>query len=43
MPLYGRDEEVNYYFYTALLHGGLSEDSWSNLWEKLLPLAKEVS
>lgn len=43
MPLYGRDEEVNYYFYTALLHGGLSEDSWSNLWEKLLPLAREVS
>lgn len=43
MPLYGRDEEVNHYYYTALLHGGLSEDSWSNLWEKLLPLAKEVS
>ncbi len=43
MPLYGRDEEVNHYFYTALLHGGLSEDSWSNLWEKLLPLAREVS
>ena len=43
MPLYGRDEEVNYYFYTALLHGGLSEESWSNLWEKLLPLAREVS
>lgn len=43
MPLYGRDEEVNYYFYTTLLHGGLSEDSWSNLWEKLLPLAREVS
>lgn len=43
MPLYGREEEANYYFYTALLHGGLSEDSWSNLWEKLLPLAQEVS
>lgn len=43
MPLYCRDEEVNHYFYTALLHGGLSEDSWSNLWEKLLPLAREVS
>lgn len=42
MPLYGRDEEVNHYYYTALLHGGLSEDSWSNLWEKLLPLAREV-
>ena len=35
MPLYDRDEEVNYYLYTTLLHGGLSEDSWSNLWEKL--------
>lgn len=43
MPLYGREEETNYYYYTALLHGGLSEDSWSNLWEKLLPLAREVS
>lgn len=43
MPLYCRDEEVNHYYYTALLHGGLSEDSWSNLWEKLLPLAQEVS
>ena len=31
MPLYGRDEETNYYFYTALLHGGLSADSWANL------------
>ena len=43
MPLYCRDEEVNHYYYTALLHGDLSEDSWSNLWEKLLPLAQEVS
>lgn len=43
MPLYARDEEANYYFYTALLHGGLSADSWSNLWEKcILPLAKEI-
>ncbi|MCI8366056.1 MAG: hypothetical protein HFJ66_00415 [Eggerthellaceae bacterium] len=44
MPLYARDEEVNYYFYTALLHGGLSADSWANLWEKsILPLAKEIA
>lgn len=44
MPLYARDEEAYYYFYTALLHGGLSADSWSNLWEKcILPLAKEVA
>lgn len=43
MPLYARDEEAYYYFYTALLHGGLSADSWSNLWEKcILPLAKEA-
>ena len=44
MPLYARDEEANYYFYTALLHGGLSQDSWENLWDKsLLPLAKEIA
>lgn len=44
MPLYARDEEANYYFYTALLHGGLSADSWSNLWEKsILPLAREIA
>lgn len=43
MPLYARDEETNYYFYTALLHGGLSADSWSELWEKsILRLAKEI-
>ena len=44
MPLYAADEETNYYFYTALLHGGLSADSWESLWAKsLLPLAKELS
>lgn len=44
MPLYARDEEVNCYYYTALLHGGLSADSWSNLWEKcILPLANEIA
>lgn len=44
MPLYARDEETNYYFYTALLHGGLSADSWANLWQKsLLPLAREIA
>lgn len=44
MPLYARDEETNYYFYTALLHGGLSKDSWVNLWEKsILPLAEEIA
>ena len=43
MPLYAQDEEAYYYFYTALLHGGLSVDSWANLWKKsILPLAAEV-
>ena len=44
MPLYARDEETHYYFYTALLHGGLSADSWENLWEEcILPLARAVA
>lgn len=44
MPLYGRDEETNYYFYTALLHGGLSADSWASLWDRsLLPLARGIA
>lgn len=44
MPLYARDEAANYYFYTALLHGGLSGDSWKSLWQKsLLPLAKGIA
>lgn len=44
MPLYGQDEAAHYYFYTALLHGGLSEDSWVDLWMKsLLPLAKKYA
>lgn len=43
MPLYARNETANCYFYTALLHGGLSGDSWESLWQKsLLPLAKEA-
>lgn len=44
MPLYARNEETHYYFYTALLHGGLSVDSWENLWEEcILPLTKAVA
>lgn len=44
MPLYARDEESHYYFYTALLHGGLSADSWENLWEEcILPLTRAVA
>lgn len=44
MPLYARDEEANYYFYTALLHGGLSMDAWTELWGRsILPLAKKTA
>lgn len=44
MPLYARDEKTNYYFYTALLHGGLSMDSWISLWDRsILPLAREAA
>lgn len=44
MPLYARDEEANYYFYTALLHGGLSMDAWTELWGKsILPIAKKAA
>lgn len=44
MPLYARNEETCYYFYTALLHGGLSCDAWGSLWHKsLLPLAREIA
>lgn len=43
MPLYARDEAAYYYFYTTLLHGGLSKDSWEDLWESsLMPMAKEL-
>lgn len=44
MPLYSKSEVQNWYFYTALLHGGLSGDAWSDLWQRsLLPLAKEIA
>ena len=43
MPLYAQDEAAHYYFYTTLLHGGLSEDSWEDLWEtSLMPMAKAL-
>lgn len=43
MPTYGQDEAATYYFYTALLHGGLSKDSWEDLWRSsLIPLANEL-
>ena len=34
MPTYGSDERDFYYFYTAMLHGGLSQDLWRDLWDK---------
>lgn len=41
MPVYGRGDETFYYLYTALLHGGLSGDSWEALWEgAFIPAAK---
>ena len=43
MPLYAQGEAAAYYFYTVLLHGGLSEESWEYLWKcSLMPLAKEL-
>lgn len=44
MPIYAQDEARDCYFYTALLHGGLSEQSWLNLWkDSLIPLAKDMN
>ncbi len=43
LPLFAKDEETNFYFYTALLHGGLSYDSWGDLWaSSLMPLARSI-
>lgn len=43
MPLYCQDEAACYYLYTTLLHGGLSKDSWEDLWKSsLIPLAREL-
>lgn len=43
MPTYGSDERDFYYFYTALLHGGLTAELWDDLWEKaLFPMAKKA-
>lgn len=44
MPTYGSDERDFYYFYTAMLHGGLSQDLWRDLWNKvLLPIARKAA
>ncbi len=43
MPRYAEDESDFYYLYTALMHGGLSEDLWANLWKKAVrPFCKEL-
>ena len=43
MPTYSSTEKDFYYLYTALLHGGLSNDSWENLWKNsLLPMARKA-
>lgn len=43
MPRYAQDESQNYYYYTTLLHGGLSQDSWVDLWRtSLLPFARDL-
>lgn len=34
MPRYAVGESDFYYLYTALMHGGLSEDLWADLWKK---------
>lgn len=41
MPVYQEDESARHYYLTALLHGGLSQSSWRELWEtSILPLAR---
>lgn len=41
MPVYHEDESSRHFFLTALLHGGLSQSSWKDLWEtSILPLAR---
>lgn len=44
LPHYDQSDNRNYYFYTALLNGGLSTDLWRSMWTKtLIPLAKHHS
>lgn len=41
MTVYESNEKAYYYFYTALFHGGLSKDSWADLWKNtLLPFGR---
>jgi hypothetical protein len=44
MPVYGKDDETFYYYFTTLLHGGLSLELWCKLWKSsLLPYAKTLN
>lgn len=44
LPVYAKDEVAYCYYYTALLHGGLSESIWESLWSSsLIPMAKDVA
>ena len=41
--VYGKEEEPQRYLYSALLHGGLSEWSWVDLWENsILPMERNL-
>lgn len=43
MPRYAVGESDYYYLYTTLMHGGLSEDLWANLWKKsVLPFCDQL-
>lgn len=43
MPRYAVGESDFYYLYTVLMHGGLSEDLWINLWTKaVLPFCRQL-
>lgn len=44
MPLFAKDDARECYYFSALLHGGLSEQVWITLWKQsLLPLAKDTN
>ncbi len=43
LPLYNSTQRDYYYLYTMLLHAGLSEDIWRQIWKELLiPLSLKV-
>lgn len=43
MPRYAENESDFYYLYTTLMHGGLTEGLWEDLWKKsILPFCKKL-